>query len=173
MPKSQPTDSYVLGPVYQAGSILRSVLVVRAYLTQTNVDYHSSIMPLHGFVYTRALIFLLGTMGPTRSFVKNVNAPYVYAESVLGAALISVGHCHGSWSVPTYLVLVHAIGKLSLRIREKYEFCREKNIPEPHWSRILRKLGFCTRVGQEVVPNAPLIGHLPTDMIGAIWTEYL
>ncbi|RAL06458.1 uncharacterized protein BO97DRAFT_325581, partial [Aspergillus homomorphus CBS 101889] len=95
-------------------------------------DYHSSIMPLHGFVYTRALIFLLGTMGPTRSFVKNVNSPFVYAQSVLGAALISVSHCRGLWPVPTYLVLVHGLGKLSLRVQEKYQSCRYVNGSHPH-----------------------------------------
>ncbi|PYI36399.1 hypothetical protein BP00DRAFT_483569 [Aspergillus indologenus CBS 114.80] len=111
-------------PVYQAGSLIRSALVVHAYITQTAMDYHSSIMPLHGFVYTRALIFLLGTIGPTRSFIKNVNSPFVYAQSVLGAALISVSHCRGLWPVPTYLVLVHRLGKLSLRVQEKYQSCR-------------------------------------------------
>ncbi|KAL2783980.1 hypothetical protein BJX66DRAFT_330280 [Aspergillus keveii] len=111
-------------PAYQAGSILRPLLVIRAYCSQSPVDYHSSMMPLHGFVYTRALIFLLGTMGPSRDFIKNVNSPFVYAESVLGAALISVGHCQGSWPVPTYLILMNLLGKISLWAGEQHEDCR-------------------------------------------------
>jgi hypothetical protein len=78
-------------------------------------------MSLHGFMYTYVLIFLLATMGPTRSFIKNVDSPFVYAESVLGAALIAVSHCHGPWPVPAYLVLVHFLWKLSLWVSEKSE----------------------------------------------------
>jgi hypothetical protein len=63
---------------------------------QNPVHYHSSMMPLHRFMYTCALIFILGTMGPLRDFIKNVNSPFMYAESVLGAALISVSHCYRS-----------------------------------------------------------------------------
>lgn len=100
---------------------MRSVLVVRAYFSQNPVHYHDSMMPLHGFVYTRALIFLLGTMGPTRSFTTNVNSQFVYAESVFGAALISIGHCHGSWPVPVYLLLIHFLGKISLWVEEIHE----------------------------------------------------
>ncbi|KAE8405932.1 hypothetical protein BDV37DRAFT_270391 [Aspergillus pseudonomiae] len=73
-------------PAYQAGSIIQS----------NPIHYHNSMIPLHRFVYTHTLIFLLGTMGPTRSFTTNVNSQFVYAESVFGAALISIGHCHRS-----------------------------------------------------------------------------
>jgi hypothetical protein len=103
---------------------MRPILVIRAYCTQNPVHYHSSMMPLHGFVYTRALIFILGTMGPSRDFVKNVNSPFVYAESVLGAALISVGHCHGSWPIPVYLMLMHLVGKISLWVGEQHDYCQ-------------------------------------------------
>ncbi|KAE8410320.1 hypothetical protein BDV36DRAFT_289689 [Aspergillus pseudocaelatus] len=116
-------------PAYQAGSVMRIVLVVRAYFSQNPVHYHDSMMPLHGFVYTRALIFLLGTMGPTRSFTTNVNSQFVYAESVFGAALISIGHCHGSWPVPVYLLLVHFLGKLSLWVEEIHESSKCVAIP--------------------------------------------
>ncbi|KAL2824968.1 hypothetical protein BJY01DRAFT_241630 [Aspergillus pseudoustus] len=111
-------------PAYQSGALMRPLLVIRAYYSQNPVHYHSSMMPLHGFVYTRALIFLLGTMGPSRDFIKNVNSPFVYAESVLGAALISVGHCHGSWPVPAYLTLMHLLGKISLWAGEQSEYYR-------------------------------------------------
>jgi hypothetical protein len=53
-------------------------------------------------------------MGLSRDFIKNVNSPFMYAKSVLGAALISVGHCYGSWPVPAYLTLMHLLGKISL-----------------------------------------------------------
>ena len=78
------------------------------------MDYHDAMMPLHGFVYTRALIFILGTLGPTTSFLVNVNSPFVYAEAVFGAALISVSHCSKSWAVMEYMSVVFIIGKLSL-----------------------------------------------------------
>ncbi|KAE8372670.1 hypothetical protein BDV26DRAFT_285760 [Aspergillus bertholletiae] len=158
-------------PAYQAGSIMRTIQVVRAYYTQNPMDYHDSMMPLHGFVYTRALIFLLGTMGPTRSFVQNVNSPFVYAESVLGAALISVSHCHGSWPVLVYLTLMHLLGKISLWISEDHESRKESGLAEPILIKTLRWAGF---VMHKVPPNsrtAPLIGYLPMDNIGDRWAK--
>jgi hypothetical protein len=81
------------------------------------------MMPLHGFVYTCVLIFILGTMGPLRDFVKNVNFLFVYTESVLGAALISVSHYYGLWTIPVYLMLMHLLGKISLWVGERHDYC--------------------------------------------------
>jgi hypothetical protein len=82
------------------------------------------MMPLYGFMYTHALIFILGIMGPLRDFIKNINSPFVYAESVLGAALISVSHCHGSWPIPVYLMLMHLVGKISLWVGKQHNYCQ-------------------------------------------------
>jgi hypothetical protein len=103
---------------------MRPILVIYAYYTQNPVHYHSSIIPLHGFVYTRALIFILGIMGPLRDFIKNINSPFVYAESVLGAALISVSHCYRSWPIPVYLILMHLLRKISLWVGERHDYCQ-------------------------------------------------
>lgn len=130
-------------------------------------------MPLHGFVYTRALIFILGTMGPSRDFVKNVNSPFVYAESVLGAALISVGHCHGSWPIPVYLIFMHLIGKISLWVGEQHDYCRSNGVPESTHVKILRSAGFWTRESYTKADSAPRIGFLTADIIGEKYTKHI
>ncbi|KAL5042410.1 hypothetical protein BDW71DRAFT_200620 [Aspergillus fruticulosus] len=148
---------------YQAGSILQPLLVIRAYCSQNPVHYHSSMMPLHGFVYTCALIFLLGTMGPSRDFIKNVNSLFVYAESVLGAALISVGHCQGSWPVPAYLILMHLLGKISLT----------NGVADSIHVRILRFTGLCVCEPSSEAAVSPQIGYLPADTIGEKYTKHI
>jgi hypothetical protein len=93
-----------------------------AYFSRDPVAYHDAVMPIHGFVYTRALLALLGTMGPTTSFTENVNSKHVYAHAVFGAALLSVGHCSGGvTTIFYYVLLVHAVGKLSLYSRLRYD----------------------------------------------------
>lgn len=92
----EPTHWPFPGPVYQTGSLMRSALVVHAYITQTAMDYHSSIMPLHGFVYTRALIFLLGAMLGIQS-----NQSFVFVDTSgsgvqASCGLFSQGTCHGA-----------------------------------------------------------------------------
>lgn len=81
---------------------------------QNPLHYYSSIMPLYGFMYTHALIFILGTIGPSRDFIKNINSLFIYTKSVLEAALISVSHCYRSWPILVYLILIYLLGKISL-----------------------------------------------------------
>ncbi|KAB8077243.1 hypothetical protein BDV29DRAFT_188860 [Aspergillus leporis] len=95
------------------------------------------------------------------SFIKNVDSPFVYAESVLGAALIAVSHCHGPWPVPAYLVLVHFLWKLSLWSR----------LPEPLLIKALRRAGFSTRKVHTNPSSIPSIGYLPMDQIRIKWAE--
>jgi hypothetical protein len=93
-----------------------------AYYSKDPVAYHDAMMPIHGFAYTRALLGLLGTMGPTTSFIENVNSKDVYAHAVFGAALLSIGHCSGGvTTISYYVLLVHAVGKLSLYARLRYD----------------------------------------------------
>ncbi|OJJ95815.1 hypothetical protein ASPACDRAFT_35706, partial [Aspergillus aculeatus ATCC 16872] len=101
-------------PAYQADSVMRPIQILRTYYTQTPTAYHNAIMPVHAFLYTRVLIFLIGTMGPTISFLKNVNSRFVYSESILGGALIAVSHYSKPEAVATYLLIIHVLGKVSL-----------------------------------------------------------
>jgi MFS-type transporter involved in bile tolerance (Atg22 family) len=80
------------------------------------------MMPLHGFVYMCVLILILGTIGPLRDFVKNINSLFVYAESVLGATLISVSHCYRLWPIPVYLMLMHLVRKISLWVGKQHNY---------------------------------------------------
>jgi hypothetical protein len=101
------------GPTYQAGSFLRAGLIALAYVTKDPLDYHDAIMPLHGFVYTRALLFLFGIMGPHTTLKSNINLRESYSLAVSGAALIAVSHCSSPWAVALYLSVVSLIGILS------------------------------------------------------------
>ncbi|KAE8335186.1 hypothetical protein BDV24DRAFT_156234 [Aspergillus arachidicola] len=163
-------------PAYQAGSIMRSIQVVHAYSTQDPIHYHDCLMLLHGFVYTRVLIFLLGTMGPTRSFIKNVNSPFIYAQSALGAALISVGHCHGSWPMLSYLILMHSLGKNKLmgplntyKLTKHVGAHRKNDLPEPPLTKFLRYAGFVTCVSPADPSKTRSIGYLKADFLGTKW----
>jgi predicted membrane channel-forming protein YqfA (hemolysin III family) len=110
--------------MYQAGAVLRAGSILKAYHTCSWTDYHDAIMPLHSFVYARSFFFILGTIGPTENFVKNVNSKYVYMAAITGGALISVGHCINPWSMSAYVALVHAIGKLNTWTRRKIDLQR-------------------------------------------------
>ncbi|KAE8373802.1 hypothetical protein BDV26DRAFT_284819 [Aspergillus bertholletiae] len=100
-------------PIYQGGAILRMGQILQAYTTQNPIDYYDAIVPLHSFIYARAIIGLLGTMGPSQSFAKNVNSRFVYAEAIFGGALIAVGHCTKPSAMVAFLLSIHAAGKVS------------------------------------------------------------
>jgi hypothetical protein len=92
-----------------------------AYYSKNPVAYHDSIMPIHGFAYTRASDYP-GTMGPTTSFVRNVDSKHVYGHAVLGAALLSVGHWSGGIVTAfSYILMVQFNGKLRLYSRLRYD----------------------------------------------------
>jgi hypothetical protein len=71
---------------------------------------------------TQEPLTILGTMGPTKSFVRNVDSKHVYGHAVLGAALLSVGHCSGGIVTAfSYILMVQLNGKLSLYSRLRYD----------------------------------------------------
>lgn len=102
-----------IGPTYQAGSFLRAALIVQAYMTRDPMDYHDALMPLHGFVYTRALLFMFGIMGPSIKLEDNINLREAYSLAVFGAAVAAVSHCSSPWAPPMYMATVCLIGVLS------------------------------------------------------------
>jgi hypothetical protein len=102
-----------IGPTYQAGSFFRAALIVQAYMTRDPMDYHDALMPLHGFVYTRALLFMFGIMGPSIVFKGNINFSEAYSLAVFGAAVTAVSHCSSPWAPPMYMATVFFIGVLS------------------------------------------------------------
>ena len=95
--------------------------MIYAYYSGSRTDYHDALVPVHSFVYTRALFFLFGTVGPTTDFMKNVNSKYVYMLAVFGGAVIAIGHCHRPMAVPVYLMMVHIVGKVNFWTRRKVE----------------------------------------------------
>ncbi|KAJ5335643.1 uncharacterized protein N7506_005703 [Penicillium brevicompactum] len=99
-------------PAYQAGSTLRLVWIVQAYLTKAPMDYHDAIMPIHGFVYTRSLLFLFGLIEKSASPKDNRSAQVSYAEAVICAGCISVSHCGHPWAVCLYLGVFTLCGGL-------------------------------------------------------------
>lgn len=165
-------------PTYQAGSIMRPFQILYAYYTQTPTAYHDAIMPINAFLYTRVLIFILATMGPTLSFHKNVNSRFIYSESIFGGAVIAIGHCSLPEAVPLYLILVHVLGKIGLWARRKQDICRAHNLPESRILKLLSLLGFITRDQELVsmtkagVKEPPEIGHLPGDKMGHTWAAF-
>ncbi|KAE8357102.1 hypothetical protein BDV27DRAFT_96927 [Aspergillus caelatus] len=148
--------------------------ILVAYTTQNSIDYYDAIMPLHSFLYTRIIIFLFGTMGPSLSFSKNVNSPFVYAEAVFGGALIAIGHCTKLSAIVAYLLLVHAVGKVSTFAGWRAWVESTKKPPQDPGLlvRVLRFVGFfedredwadatVTSPGE-----TPQIGNLPMDKLG-------
>ncbi|GES64685.1 hypothetical protein ATEIFO6365_0009017400 [Aspergillus terreus] len=164
-------------PAYQAGAVMRPAQMLYAYYTQSPADYHDALMPIHSFVYTRVLIFLMGTMGPTPSFKKNVNSRFVYSESILGGALIAVSHSTKPEAIAVYASIMHMVGKVSLWARRKHDAEREQGVPLSKTVRLLSYLGFITR-GKRLVDSskasskeAPEIGHLYADRMGHSWAS--
>ena len=103
--------------------------MIYAYYSRNPIDYHDALMPIHGFVYVRIMFFLLGTVGPTTDYHKNVNSKYIYLLAVFGGALIAVGHCSRPLAVPLYLVTVHLIAKLNFWTRmqvDSYKYVHER-----------------------------------------------
>lgn len=111
---------------------MRPAQMLYAYYTQSPADYHDALMPIHSFVYTRVLIFLMGTMGPTPSFQKNVNSRFVYSESILGGALIAVSHSTKPEAIAVYASIMHMVGKLSLWARRKHDAERYVAVSDLH-----------------------------------------
>lgn len=109
-----------IGPAYQAGSTLRLVWMVRAYLTKVPMNYHDAIMPIHGFVYTRSLLFLFGIIERFSSSNDAMNVHISYAEAVICAGCISVGHCSHPWAVCLYLGVFTMFGVLGQWTSETY-----------------------------------------------------
>jgi hypothetical protein len=50
--------------------VFRVIYMMAAYFKQSIAHYHDAVMPLHGFVYTRVLIFILCRMGLPRCVVE-------------------------------------------------------------------------------------------------------
>ena len=67
--RDQKNSKLQLEPAYQAGSLFRVIYITAAYFKRSVAHYHDAVMPLHGFVYTRVLIFLLCRMGVARRAV--------------------------------------------------------------------------------------------------------
>lgn len=103
---------------------MRPVQIIHAYLTQSRTAYHDAVMPIHAFIYTRVMIFLMGTMGPTLSFHKNVNTRFVYSEAILGGALIAVSHSSRPEAIAIYLGIMHVLGKIGMWTRRQHDICR-------------------------------------------------
>ncbi|KAB8260431.1 hypothetical protein BDV32DRAFT_47149 [Aspergillus pseudonomiae] len=166
-------------PAYQGGNLLRMYQILQAYASQDPVDYHDAIVPIHSFLYARIIIFLFGTMGPSLSFSKNVNSRFVYAEAIFGSALISIGHCTKPSAIVAYLLLVHAVGKISTFAgRRAWEERTKKPPREPGLLiRALRFVGFFEdRLdwADEAMASAdktPQIGNLPMDKLGHQYTR--
>ncbi|PLB48641.1 hypothetical protein P170DRAFT_474994 [Aspergillus steynii IBT 23096] len=118
-------------PIYQAGSVMRPIQILHAYYTQTPTAYHDAVMPIHAFIYTRVMFFLMGTMGPTLSFQKNVNSPFIYSEAILGGALIAVSHSSKPEAIGIYLSIVHVLGKIGLWTRRQRDACRYEKLQFP------------------------------------------
>lgn len=112
------------GSIYQAGAIARPVLSIYAFCTQKAGAYHDSVVPIHSFVYARALIFFFGTMGPTGNFIADVNSKHVYSISITGSALLAVSHSFNPWAVMEICILTNLIGKIQLWSRRCYDYYR-------------------------------------------------
>lgn len=112
--------SHTIGPAYQAGSTLRLVWIVQAYLTKAPMDYHDAIMPIHGFVYTRSLLFLFGLIGKSSPPKDNRSVQVSYAEAVICAGCISVSHCSHPWAVCLYLGVFTLCGGLGQWTSARY-----------------------------------------------------
>ncbi|QMW27828.1 hypothetical protein G4B84_003117 [Aspergillus flavus NRRL3357] len=166
-------------PAYQGGNILRMYQILVAYTTQNPIDYHDAIVPLHSFIYTRIIIFLFGTMGPSLSFSKNVNSPFVYAEAVFGGALIAIGHCTRPSAIIVYLLLVHAVGRVSTFAGWRAWMGRTKKPPQDPGLlvKILKFVGFFKDhedwADEKVASSheTPQIGNLPMDKLGHQYTR--
>ncbi|KAK5030038.1 hypothetical protein LTR13_008350 [Exophiala sideris] len=168
--------SVLTRPTYQAGSILRPLVMIYAYHTGNRVDYHDALVPIHAFGYTRVMFFLYGSIGPTTNFRKNVNSKYIYLIAVFGGAVVAVGHCSRPLAVPVYLMMVHAVGKLNFWTRVQFDWHRVNDRPLSPLLQILLKMGFCSFVCrrdvdmQITVNDGPKIGELPADALGHVYT---
>ncbi|KAF7596066.1 hypothetical protein BBP40_003328 [Aspergillus hancockii] len=155
---------------------MRATMMLYAYYTKNPVAYHDAMMPIHGFVYTRALLAILGTMGPTTSFVENVNSKDVYAHAVFGAALLSVGHCSGGVNtIFGYVLLVHAVGKLNLYTRLRYDNFAKQQRQVPRHIDFLRFVGlfyFEDDLDTHKDNTDPKIGYLPVDKLGRFYAAF-
>ncbi|KKK13112.1 hypothetical protein ARAM_006752 [Aspergillus rambellii] len=183
-------------PAYQAGSLMRPVQIIRAYYTQSPVDYHDAIMPIHAFVYARAIIFILGTMGPSKSFLRNVNSRFVYTQAIFGGALIAIGHCSRPEAICVYVVIMHTLGKIGVWTSTKYNHYRysclhltlnyimltyvnrKQGLRIPILVHVLMLMGFSSQgesimdYGKTDTDKVPEIGHLPVDLIGHHWARF-
>ncbi|KAF2843264.1 hypothetical protein M501DRAFT_1012621 [Patellaria atrata CBS 101060] len=166
-------------PMYQGGSVLRAIAMIRAYYSKSPIEYHDAIVPIHSFVYARSLFFILGTIGPTPNFLKNANSKYVYAAAIYGAALVAVGHCVNQWAILQYMFCVHAIGKLNFWTRRSVDQCKERKEEIPKMLKILQKAGLCSfpqpsDIDMQITLNdGPRIGFLRMDSLGHIWAKSL
>ncbi|PTU16983.1 hypothetical protein P175DRAFT_0447294 [Aspergillus ochraceoroseus IBT 24754] len=160
-------------PAYQAGSLMRPVQIIRAYYTQSPVDYHDAIMPIHAFVYARAIIFILGTMGPSKSFLRNVNSRFVYTQAIFGGALIAIGHCSRPEAICVYVVIMHTLGKIGV-----WTSTKKQGLRIPILVHVLMLMGFSSQgesimdYGKTDTDKVPEIGHLPVDLIGHHWARF-
>ncbi|CAI7625462.1 unnamed protein product [Penicillium bialowiezense] len=69
-------------------------------------------MPIHGFVYTRAILTILGVIQKSSPLKDSMTWKVSYAEAVICAGCISVGHCSKPWAVFLYLGVFAVIGVL-------------------------------------------------------------
>lgn len=84
------------------------------------MDYHDAMMPMHGFVYTRALLSIFGIIQQSSPHKDNISVRISYAEAVICAGCISVSHCSKPWAVSLYLGVFVVIGVLDQWTSETY-----------------------------------------------------
>ncbi|KAJ5742358.1 uncharacterized protein N7511_011544 [Penicillium nucicola] len=149
----------VTGPSYQAGSYMRIALIVRAYLSEGPMDYHDAMMPLHGFIYTRVILFIIGIMGTSDHLKDNINDPMAYTLAVFGAATISVSHISSPWAIVWYLGTFTLIG-----IKNRWSSKLERQLIKSGPAQV--QASFFTEKPSE-------IGDLPADQLGHLVMKLL
>ncbi|KAE8150416.1 hypothetical protein BDV25DRAFT_139820 [Aspergillus avenaceus] len=155
-------------PSYQGGALMRMVQILYAYYTQDPTAYHDAVMPIHAFIYTRALIVLPGTMGPSLDFTENINSRFVYAEAVFGGALMSIGHCSRADALLCYVLSVHIVGKLTSTPHRNRPVSPSRHYAVSASSSRIHRGRKKTKAPAVEVPQ---IGHLPADALGQMWNQ--
>jgi hypothetical protein len=100
------------------------VLVLIAYCTGSPVVYHDTIMPIHGFAYSRSMSFLLGIMGPSASFVNNLNSKWTYALAAHSAFVLAISHSKNPYAVFIATMSMVATAKVGTWTRDQTTLCR-------------------------------------------------
>ncbi|PHH80941.1 hypothetical protein CDD80_5151 [Ophiocordyceps camponoti-rufipedis] len=163
-------DPSTTRPAYQAGTLLRPVAALAAYLLQSPAMYRVCAKAINSFIYARVGIFIMHKSG----FLRKHQDSAVYAICIPVSAILAIHEGRVPGAVPLYIAAMFAVGWLnnwvSSAIRERPVTGSTTNSIKDRFVDAMLSLGFAELDGLKKFFDKK---RRPTSLCPDIMDEYI